>query len=154
MILFQINEEHVGLIMEALSHRRAEVLDMGPVPGHVGRTRLSLTCPSRSVYNLSAWEHLFFGHIMNNGFFLWLYCPSAHYAFHCRYICICTNMSNLASSAPWNLDTFFLKFINFYPINSYFAKFIDFYPISSYFVLSVWNTPCLSFYVVCYNILT
>jgi GTP-binding protein len=54
MILFQINEEHVGLIMEALSHRRAEVLDMGPVPGHVGRTRLSLTCPSRSVYNLSA----------------------------------------------------------------------------------------------------
>lgn len=43
MILFQINEEHVGLIMEALSHRRAEVLDMGPVPGHVGWTRLSFT---------------------------------------------------------------------------------------------------------------
>lgn len=35
--------------MEALSHRRAEVLDMGPVPGHVGRTRMSLTCPSRLV---------------------------------------------------------------------------------------------------------
>lgn len=45
--LFQINEEHVGLVMEALSHRRGEVVDMGSVPGHVGRTRLSLTCPSR-----------------------------------------------------------------------------------------------------------
>lgn len=39
----------MGLVMEALSHRRAEVMDMGPVPGIVGRTRLSLTCPSRSV---------------------------------------------------------------------------------------------------------
>ena len=48
-ILFQINEEHVGLVMEALSHRRAEVVDMGPVPGHEGRTRLSMTCPSRLV---------------------------------------------------------------------------------------------------------
>ena len=84
MILFQVNEEHVGLIMEALSHRRAEVLDMGPVPGHVGRTRLSLTCPSRSVYNLSVQEQLFFGHVMNICiFFYWLYFPSAHNAFHC-----------------------------------------------------------------------
>ncbi|KAL9379912.1 hypothetical protein Peur_028394 [Populus x canadensis] len=48
-VTIEINEEHVGLIMEALSHRRAEVLDMGPVPGHVGRTRLSLTCPSRGL---------------------------------------------------------------------------------------------------------
>jgi len=47
MDLFQVNDEHVGLVMEALSHRRAEVNDMGPVPGTVGRTRLSLTCPSR-----------------------------------------------------------------------------------------------------------
>lgn len=39
--------------MEALSHRRAEVIDMGPVPGNVGRTKLSLTCPSRSVYPLA-----------------------------------------------------------------------------------------------------
>ncbi|KAL9345256.1 hypothetical protein Peur_062931 [Populus x canadensis] len=39
----RVNEEHVGLVMEALSHRRSEVLDMGPVPGHVGRTRLSFT---------------------------------------------------------------------------------------------------------------
>lgn len=35
--------------MEALSHRRAEVIDMGPVPGHAGRTRMSLACPSRLV---------------------------------------------------------------------------------------------------------
>lgn len=39
--------------MEALSHRRAEVVDMGPVPGNDGRTRLSLTCPSRFDYPLN-----------------------------------------------------------------------------------------------------
>ncbi|KAL9268466.1 Large ribosomal subunit assembly factor BipA-like protein [Drosera capensis] len=48
-VTIEINEEHIGLVMEALSHRRAEVVDMGPVPGHVGRTRLSLTCPSRGL---------------------------------------------------------------------------------------------------------
>ncbi|GAB2262989.1 hypothetical protein Droror1_Dr00003986 [Drosera rotundifolia] len=48
-VTIEINEEHVGFVMEALSHRRAEVVDMGPVPGHVGRTRLSLTCPSRGL---------------------------------------------------------------------------------------------------------
>lgn len=46
----QVNEEHVGLVMEALSHRRAEVTDMGPVPGNDDRTRLSLTCPSRLLF--------------------------------------------------------------------------------------------------------
>jgi len=45
--MLQVNEEHVGLVMEALSHRRGEVVDMGPVPGTIGRTRMSLTCPSR-----------------------------------------------------------------------------------------------------------
>ncbi|KAK7342349.1 hypothetical protein VNO80_25298 [Phaseolus coccineus] len=48
-VTIEVNDEHVGLIMEALSHRRAEVNDMGPVPGTVGRTRLSLTCPSRGL---------------------------------------------------------------------------------------------------------
>ncbi|XP_019083022.1 PREDICTED: uncharacterized protein LOC104700367 [Camelina sativa] len=48
-VTIEINEEHVGLVMEALSHRRAEVIDMGPVPGNDGRTRLSLTCPSRGL---------------------------------------------------------------------------------------------------------
>ena len=48
-MVFQVNEEHVGLVMEALSHRRAEVNDMGPVAGSEGRTRLSMTCPSRLV---------------------------------------------------------------------------------------------------------
>lgn len=43
----QVNDEHVGLVMEALSHRRGEVVDMGPVPGCDGRTRISLSCPSR-----------------------------------------------------------------------------------------------------------
>ena len=50
----------MGLIMEALSHRRAEVIDMGPVPGNFGRTRLSLTCPSRFVpsYTFSVHTYL------------------------------------------------------------------------------------------------
>ncbi|KAL5570968.1 hypothetical protein UlMin_020565 [Ulmus minor] len=48
-VTIEVNEEHVGLVMEALSHRRAEVTDMGPVPGNVGRTRLCLTCPSRGL---------------------------------------------------------------------------------------------------------
>lgn len=48
-VTVEVNEEHVGLVMEALSHRRAEVVDMGPVPGSIGRTRMSLTCPSRGL---------------------------------------------------------------------------------------------------------
>ncbi|QCD86234.1 uncharacterized protein LOC114169930 [Vigna unguiculata] len=48
-VTIEVNDEHVGLVMEALSHRRAEVTDMGPVPGTVGRTRLTLTCPSRGL---------------------------------------------------------------------------------------------------------
>ncbi|XP_008244852.1 PREDICTED: GTP-binding protein TypA/BipA homolog [Prunus mume] len=48
-VTIEVNEEHVGLVMEALSHRRAEIVDMGPVPGSVDRTRLSLTCPSRGL---------------------------------------------------------------------------------------------------------
>ncbi|XP_058208616.1 uncharacterized protein LOC131321725 [Rhododendron vialii] len=48
-VTVEVNEEHVGLVMEALSHRRAEVTDMGPVPGNFGRTRMCLTCPSRGL---------------------------------------------------------------------------------------------------------
>ncbi|RWR96389.1 GTP-binding protein TypA/BipA [Cinnamomum micranthum f. kanehirae] len=48
-VTIEVNEEHVGLVVEALSHRRAEVMDMGPVPGNFGRTKLSLTCPSRGL---------------------------------------------------------------------------------------------------------
>ncbi|XP_034701051.1 50S ribosomal subunit assembly factor BipA-like [Vitis riparia] len=48
-VTIEVNEEHVGLVMEALSHRRAEVVDMGPVAGSEGRTRISMTCPSRGL---------------------------------------------------------------------------------------------------------
>ncbi|XP_078428306.1 elongation factor family protein [Wolffia australiana] len=48
-VTIEVNEEHVGLVMDALSHRRAEVMDMGPVPGSLDRTRLMLTCPSRGL---------------------------------------------------------------------------------------------------------
>ncbi|KAK6142634.1 hypothetical protein DH2020_022982 [Rehmannia glutinosa] len=34
-VTIEVNEEHVGLVMEALSHRRGEITDMGPVPGNV-----------------------------------------------------------------------------------------------------------------------
>ncbi|MQL98760.1 hypothetical protein Taro_031475, partial [Colocasia esculenta] len=48
-VTIEVNDEHVGLVMEALSHRRAEVLDMGPVAGPVGRTRICMNCPSRGL---------------------------------------------------------------------------------------------------------
>lgn len=48
-VTIEVNDEHVGLVMEALSHRRGEVIDMGPVPGNFGRTKLCLTCPSRGL---------------------------------------------------------------------------------------------------------
>ncbi|KAL3502709.1 hypothetical protein ACH5RR_037158 [Cinchona calisaya] len=48
-VTIEVNEEHVGLILDALSHRRAEVTDMGPVPGHDDRTKICLACPSRGL---------------------------------------------------------------------------------------------------------
>lgn len=45
----QVDEENVGVVMDALAHRKGEVVDMGAVPGNFGRTRMSLTCPSRLV---------------------------------------------------------------------------------------------------------
>ncbi|KAK2434447.1 elongation factor family protein [Trifolium repens] len=48
-VTIEVNDEHVGFVMEALSHRRAEITDMGPVAGAVGRTKLCLTCPSRGL---------------------------------------------------------------------------------------------------------
>lgn len=55
-----MNEEHVGLVLEALSHRRGEINDMGPVPGSVGRTRVCLTCPSRHVPLSLSLSHIIF----------------------------------------------------------------------------------------------
>ncbi|KAL5998790.1 hypothetical protein ACLOJK_009738 [Asimina triloba] len=55
-VTIEVNEEHVGLVMEALSHRRAEIIDMGPVAGHVGRTRISLTCPSRMTVSSNVFD--------------------------------------------------------------------------------------------------
>ncbi|GAA0170962.1 translation elongation factor [Lithospermum erythrorhizon] len=48
-VTIEVDEEHVGSVIEALSHRRGVVMDVGPVAGHVGRTRLSFTCPSRGL---------------------------------------------------------------------------------------------------------
>ncbi|KAK8652649.1 hypothetical protein V6N13_126676 [Hibiscus sabdariffa] len=57
-VTIEVNDEHVGLVLEALSHRRAEVADMGPVAGNVGRTRLSLTCPSRVLVFISVFASI------------------------------------------------------------------------------------------------
>ncbi|CAI9299961.1 unnamed protein product [Lactuca saligna] len=48
-VTIEVNEEHVGMVMETLSHRRAEVTNMSPVAGYFGRTRMTLTCPSRGL---------------------------------------------------------------------------------------------------------
>ncbi|KAK2973262.1 hypothetical protein RJ640_001918 [Escallonia rubra] len=48
-VTIEVNEEHVGLVVEALSHRRGEMCDMGPVPGNSARTKLKFTCPSRGL---------------------------------------------------------------------------------------------------------
>ncbi|KAJ4840946.1 hypothetical protein Tsubulata_023075 [Turnera subulata] len=45
----EVNEEHRGLVMEALTRRQAEIVDLAPVPGNDGRVRLSVTCPSRGL---------------------------------------------------------------------------------------------------------
>ncbi|XP_074302416.1 uncharacterized protein LOC141633970 [Silene latifolia] len=64
-VTVEVDEEHVGMVMEALSHRRGEVCDMGPVPGHVGRTRMLLTCPSRG---LVGYRSVFFSVTRGTGF--------------------------------------------------------------------------------------
>ncbi|KNA26008.1 hypothetical protein SOVF_001230 [Spinacia oleracea] len=64
-VTIEVNEEHVGLVMEALSHRRGEVVDMGPVPGHAGRTRLSMICPSRGSVG---YRSVFFSVTRGTGF--------------------------------------------------------------------------------------
>ncbi|KAH8936855.1 hypothetical protein BDL97_17G107200 [Sphagnum fallax] len=48
-VIIEVNDDHAGLIIEALSHRHAAFLEMGPCPEAVGCTRLSFTCPSSSV---------------------------------------------------------------------------------------------------------
>ncbi|CAO2813109.1 unnamed protein product [Amaranthus hypochondriacus] len=64
-VTIEVNEEHVGSVMEALSHRRGEIVDMGPVPGHAGRTRLLMTCPSRG---LVGYRSVFFSVTRGTGF--------------------------------------------------------------------------------------
>ncbi|KMZ64040.1 hypothetical protein ZOSMA_389G00140 [Zostera marina] len=51
-VTIEVNEEHVGVVMEALSQRKVEVTDMGPVPGSVDKTKMTLTCPSRGLVTL------------------------------------------------------------------------------------------------------
>jgi GTP-binding protein len=48
-VTVEVDEEHVGFVLETLTHRKGEVVDMGPVPGTTGRTRIFMTCPSRGL---------------------------------------------------------------------------------------------------------
>lgn len=43
----EVDEDHAGAIIEKLSARQANLIDMRPVPG--GRTKLSFLCPSRGL---------------------------------------------------------------------------------------------------------
>ncbi|EFJ15282.1 hypothetical protein SELMODRAFT_180460 [Selaginella moellendorffii] len=45
----EVNDEHSGTVIESLTHRRAELLDMSPCPESVGRTTMTFTCPSRGL---------------------------------------------------------------------------------------------------------
>ena len=72
--------------MEALSHRRAEVIDMGPVPGNFGRTRLSLTCPSRLVPSYTFSVHTYLK--TKDMFLKYLECVAGiYYKCHVQYRC-------------------------------------------------------------------
>ncbi|ONM38258.1 elongation factor family protein [Zea mays] len=48
-VTVEVGEEHVGFVLETITHRKGEVVDMGPVPGTTGRTRIFMTCPSRGL---------------------------------------------------------------------------------------------------------
>ena len=45
----EVGEEHVGAVIEALSLRGAELLDMVPGGGAAARTRMRMSCPSRGL---------------------------------------------------------------------------------------------------------
>uniref|UniRef100_A0A453FIV4 Tr-type G domain-containing protein n=1 Tax=Aegilops tauschii subsp. strangulata TaxID=200361 RepID=A0A453FIV4_AEGTS len=48
-VTVEVDEEHIGFVLETLNNRKGELLDMGPVPGTTGRTRVFMTCPSRGL---------------------------------------------------------------------------------------------------------
>lgn len=48
-VVIEVNDEHSGTVIESMSHRRGELLDMAPCSESVGRTRLCFTCPSRGL---------------------------------------------------------------------------------------------------------
>ncbi|KAL4573466.1 hypothetical protein LXL04_020274 [Taraxacum kok-saghyz] len=91
-----VNEEHVGMVMEALSHRRAEVTDMGPVAGNFGRTRMTLTCPSRLFKGLVGYRSVFSSDTRGTGFM--------HRAF-LGYSIMRFNPANLECVYYWNLGS-------------------------------------------------
>ncbi|KAG6553221.1 hypothetical protein Mapa_004955 [Marchantia paleacea] len=48
-VVIEVQDEHAGVVIEAMSHRRGTLLDMGPCAEAVGRTRLIFSCPSRGL---------------------------------------------------------------------------------------------------------
>eukprot|EP00249_Psilotum_nudum_P022715 c28620_g1_i1 orf=1236-2924(-) len=48
-VIIEVNDEDSGTIIEGMSHRRSELLEMTPCTESVGRTRLIFTCPSRGL---------------------------------------------------------------------------------------------------------
>lgn len=48
-VIIEVNDEHSGTVIESMSHRRGDLLDMCPCSESVGRTRLTFACPSRGL---------------------------------------------------------------------------------------------------------
>lgn len=48
-VVIQVEEAHVGSVIEALSLRKGEMQDMAPAMGEGGRTRIVFHCPSRGL---------------------------------------------------------------------------------------------------------
>eukprot|EP00238_Polyblepharides_amylifera_P002805 CAMPEP_0196580432 /NCGR_PEP_ID=MMETSP1081-20130531/28625_1 /TAXON_ID=36882 /ORGANISM="Pyramimonas amylifera, Strain CCMP720" /LENGTH=657 /DNA_ID=CAMNT_0041900295 /DNA_START=132 /DNA_END=2106 /DNA_ORIENTATION=+ len=48
-LMVQVEEQHVGTVIQALTLRKAELLDMASAAGEGGRTRLVFKCPARGL---------------------------------------------------------------------------------------------------------
>ena len=50
----EVDEQHVGAVIEALTVRKGELVDMTHGAGEGGRTKLRFTCPSRGLIGFRA----------------------------------------------------------------------------------------------------
>ena len=53
-VFVEVDEQHVGAVIEALTVRKGELVDMTHGAGEGGRTKLRFTCPSRGLIGFRA----------------------------------------------------------------------------------------------------